>query len=550
MSETGTDTEVSLPPTIDPNDPFSDEYHFGSGIFALPISSELRQFAATESTKLTEFEARKIIARRFDAYTTSGISENVMKRIAEMIAKELPEEDRTDRVIESMDLRPYLQVAISDGRMVNIGAEGGTYTQQALAEVLAGFNASAKTVAEQAAVAEGRTGANAQAVINASQEIDTTAVGIETAARYAQAVALETSGQIRPGTAGATVFNVGGDTNMYDEQLDKPVWSEDDVIAATMLPTTFLDTAIAYEADFNEAAGTPGVVRGGIILETAPPAERIPPDRNDRRRWPAPQPRSENKMLSYGQAASYLNNLTDAEYTDWQSKLATAGYYDQIGSQYVAGDRDDQATAKAWDELLKDAWTGKKGIDVTLVEKAKTAREVKAQRTMARWGTTETSRDAIEAAAMEILGRQLSAEEFGFVRDSISSLQQERSDDLVGVDSMNWYNEETAAQGFDAADVNDRIMREFGGELAVQNAMDVRQKLRDRFDYQADPVVIPGDDYTVPVTPFEPSMVGSAATPRFPTGRAAVPRFPTGRAAVPRFPTGVAAADGAIEGAG
>ena len=103
---------------------------------------------------------------------------------------------------------------------------------------------------------------------------------------------------------------------------------------------------------------------------------------------------------------------------------------------------------------------------------------------MERWGTTESSRDAIEAAAVEILGRNLNAEEFGRVRDTIASLQTNRSDDLAGVDPMNWLNEETATQGWDTNDVNDRIMREFGGELAIQNTQDSLQKIGDAYDYR------------------------------------------------------------------
>lgn len=462
------------------DDPWDDEAHFGASVLALPLSPELTSYAVAGAEKLDMVAAQQRIESIISEGVGSQVERRVMRRISEMIAKGIPEEHRTDRLIDSLDYRPYLQAAIDDGRMVKIGGADGAYTQQALEASMAAINAKNAQLAEDINIQTGTIGTEAQTTIRASQSFTTDEAGLAPSAAYGQAVAQVEGGQLAPGGVTEAVFGTTG----FDETLNRPVWNEDEAIRLTQMPQTVFDTAIAYEADFNEKAGTPGMQRGGIIIETGAEPERIPVNRGPRK-FPQHQPVAQNKVLSYSDAVNYLNTLTEDELADMQEKMAKAGYFDKIGSQYIRGDHDDEATFKAWEQLLMDSWTSKKGIDVTLIEEAKTARQKKQQLSMERWGTTDASRAAIEQAAVEILGRNLDANEFARVRDTIASLQQDRADDLVGVDSMGWYNQERAAQGWDEADVNDRIMREFGGEMAIQNSQDVRQKLKDVYAYSA-----------------------------------------------------------------
>jgi hypothetical protein len=473
-------SDTTTTDTTTTDDPWEDSAHFGSSVLALPISSEVLTYAAAGAEKITVIEAQDRIRDIISAGVESKVERKAMRRIAEMIAKGIPEDQLTDRLIESLDYRPYMQAVINDGRMV-LYDDAGPFTQQAVQASLDAMNATNAQLAEDVNIQSGTIGAEAQRTINASQEFTADEVGLSPSAAYGQAAAKVSGGEMPVTGMGEAVFGSTG----YDDTADRPVWNEDEVIKITTMPSTVFDTAIQYEADFNEAAGTPGVMRGGIILETGAEPPRIPVERDGGRKFPPRQPTATNKKLSYADAIGYLNTLTVDELTEMQSKMAKAGYFDKIGSQYVPGDHDDQATAKAWEQVLLDAWTGKKGVDVVLIDNAKTARENKKKLAMERWGTSDTSRTAIETAALEILGRNLSADEFTRVRDTISSLQMDRADDLVGVDGMGWYNDTRAAQGFDETDVNERIMREFGGELAIQNAQDVRQKLRDTYSYSA-----------------------------------------------------------------
>ena len=313
----------------------------------LPIDQEVRTYASSGGKSVSAEEARSLIRGRFDGIKQDMYSAKFVDAFASLLVESLDAEMMQDTVIKAIDMRPYLAALAADGRLLpgvamdSVAGRRDIY-DRSLESLRQGLDDEAQAIGVEVNIQTGVTGGEAAGNLSQIGEVDETSVGLSPSARYASRVGQVNNNQLPSNQLDEAVFGGSG----YDDVLNAPVWSEASAIAATMLPPTFLEPAIKFEADFNEEAGTPGMVRGGIILETGAPPDRVPPNRNDRRRFPAPSQRPKDKMLSYGQAASYMNSLTDAAYTDMQSKMATAGYYDQLGARYVAGDGSrDKATA-------------------------------------------------------------------------------------------------------------------------------------------------------------------------------------------------------------
>lgn len=426
------------------------------------------QDEALRGERMSAAEARRAIEQQLASGLTDINATGVAPNIARAIVAYLPDEMMYDSVITKMDLRPFLDTALNSG--------WATTRSAARLDAVAGVTRlmeqqqeTAKEIAVDTSVAMGATG-DAEQNVGTTQQYDPTVVGFSPISRVAQVQEAAATGAIAPGTEGQAIFT--GDITFAEEQ--SATFNEEDWRRTIGMPQSVFDQLIDAEIAFNEEMGTPGQMRTGIEM-TAP----VAPNSTGGGGRPI-----RNKVSIHG-ALGYLARLgTPEEVASMQEKMAAAGYFEKVGQDFAWGDPDDEATYNAWQLALLDSYTKNVPLDQLLVMQAADRRKLQQQQMMQTWGEVqaETARAAANQMAREALGRDLDDSEFQAVQTFLTGLQNQRADDLIGVDDTSWRNQQTMAQGYDENDIARGLDTTLAGEMSSSAGWDTAQKVWQAFD--------------------------------------------------------------------
>lgn len=177
-------------------------------------------------------------------------------------------------------------------------------------------------------------------------------------------------------------------------------------------------------------------------------------------------------------ALDWIHTLRDDEVESLQGQLARAGYFERLGMQPELGYVDDDATNQAWKLALNESV--KRGIGVPeLLQQQIDEFAARRRDQMTKFNVTDT-RFAANQMAMEVLGRNLTGDEYNTVRSFLQGLQRDRRDDVLGIDPMTWQREGMdPTVGFDAQDIQQGVERAIGGEADAQASYDTLRRLND-----------------------------------------------------------------------
>lgn len=182
--------------------------------------------------------------------------------------------------------------------------------------------------------------------------------------------------------------------------------------------------------------------------------------------------------MSAVDAMDYLHTLTPAEFAAMQDRLAAAGYFERLGARPERGYQWDEATNNAWRLALQDSL--QRGVAIPqMIQQMTDELATRKQQRMQAFSVKDT-RYAANQMAIEVLGRNLTGDEYDQVRSYLKGLQAERRDDILGRDEMTWQREGMDMDmGFDGQDVQEGVMRAIGGEADAQQSWDTMRRIND-----------------------------------------------------------------------
>lgn len=175
-------------------------------------------------------------------------------------------------------------------------------------------------------------------------------------------------------------------------------------------------------------------------------------------------------------ALDWIHTLRDDEVESLQNQLARAGYFERLGMQPELGYVDDDATNQAWRLALNESV--KRGVGVPeLLQQQIDEFTARRRDQMTKFNVTDT-RLAANQIAMEVLGRNLTGDEFQVVKTFMQNLQNERRDQFASGSNLDWLGEGTNADtGFNEDDYTDAVEQAVGTKAYGDRAFDGLQKL-------------------------------------------------------------------------
>ena len=446
--------------------------------FAYTVTPALKDAATGEP--LSAEAARVALAKQIRALSPAFEGQRSLRhlpwQLAQLIVQGLPADANVngtsggqvdEGIIANLDLRPYLQQIIEKPNRRFLERFRGSTDQemtfdvgdmQALAD---GLNAEADQVAADVAEASGTSVRNVQ---------------------FRQGEA-----GLSPNSRGARALQVGSMGGDVDTAVNA-VWTGADSVASINAPTfdesalrqmidmppSVFDSVVDAEADFNEAVGTPGMMRSGIqISGGAMPSGMT---------LPGGQP-AQRKLSIYA-ARGYLARLKPSEVASMQQKMAKAGYFDRVGSNYLDGDADDEATYKAWEMLLVDSYKTNVPVDKLLTGKARTYRAERQQQVEKMMQPIDTQSLQMQGndAARQLLGRNLSPEEVSELTSHLNKLRIERTGFVTGADDNTTDMGVTTKEGYDEADVAGKMNTMLTPEVGRRNSFDQWQNVNNKLN--------------------------------------------------------------------
>lgn len=364
-------------------------------------------------------------------------------------------------IIKNLDLRPYLQLVREQPNRRFKTEQWGTDDRDAISqgrvnELITALDAEATRVAGAAA-----------AEIGVTSEIgySTSEVGVSPQGRLATVG--QTAGAAQdPVAAAIATLNGGTSAEWENPTFDEGQWRQ----IAGMKQSVF-DQIIDAEIDFNENAGTPGVMRTGIVLDgTGYPTGS------------SGQPVT--RKLSLQGALGWLARQDAETVASMQEKMAAAGYFNQVGQNYIWGDADDEATYNAWQMVLLESYQQNVPVDQILVKKAAEARKIQRQQMLNTWGAPDANRirTAANVMAADAIGRELRDDEFEKLQAYLTNLVEDRADDLTGADDTSWRNEYSISTGYSEDDIAAGLDPLLRPEMGASAGWDTIQKVWSAFD--------------------------------------------------------------------
>ena len=492
----------------------------GASPFTIPLSPEVRKLidlagvvgedGSMLAQKIGRAEAEQLVYSRvyqlFAQNTEQGWSTKIpvfgtpegpgleemwlSAAVADMVVGSLSDEDLVDAALAGIDLRPYLATAaenpefvranahtrdiltasgdpLDDPTLVSAAYEGDDIDVAAVAnQAIEFFNADQVAVITEQREAAGEkplTEAELLAINDFGPDmVGTTPVSKVLANQPTLVTNPDGTQDVQSLTIEEILAGAGDDVLEGPPVLDRATieqWARSGI--------TDLDTIASQEAEaYQNGTLAPGETIYGFDVGQY------------RGGGPRRGPVRAGATMSAVEAIDYLHNMDDATFTAMQDKLARAGYFERIGARPERGYQWDEATNNAWRLALQDSLM--RGVSLPeMVDQMANELTTRKQQRMQAFSIKDT-RIAANQMAMEVLGRNLTGEEYDVVRGFLKNLQNDRRDDVLGIDPMSWQREGMDMDmGFDANDIQQGVERAIGGEADAQASYDTLRRLND-----------------------------------------------------------------------
>ena len=335
----------------------------------LPLSSELT--ANTGGKKQTVDQAAARLEARLDS-VKAGVGG--LASVAMLIAQAIPEANRTDAIINAIDLMPYLQkISDSKGKVYRAETDGVDMPWLTSGYGVTNMN---EVADKYLSVLTGR--ANDIRKVNGLGPVsaaDMGQAGLDVTLKYATIAGMDgaTMADVAnnlptaPNGSNATGGTTGGvpaaapssGGNTSDEYV--PAAAAGTVQQTSFTPESLRNVFRLTGRDLQTVVDSPisngsNVTYGDLPIEfnaTGGTGHVTPRD----------------KAMSAYEALNFLYTMPPAEVRKWEQNMRDAGYYDKVGKQStMSGDAHEDANRVAWNALLTDAALTGTTVDSTLAK--------------------------------------------------------------------------------------------------------------------------------------------------------------------------------------
>lgn len=408
--------------------------------------------------------------------------------VTDLVLQSVPEEYRTETVLSAIDLRPYILAVQSNPEvaLATTDAKGAAqladfpnvYAADIWAELDRVDMAAMGTELEQRYTGREIAAVQAQrgdmplteAEITQMMEVTPEMAGLNATARAGAAVSLGESGlpieqqnQVTTGQLTPEEILAGAGQEMLDPG---PIFSRDEIEQFVRQGTV---TVEGMASDMMEAEVSGGTLAFDYGMRNVDVVNR--------------GPNTVSSTMSVIDAIDYPNSLDDATFALLQDKLAKAGYFTRLGLQPERGYQFDDATHQAWRLALNDSV--KRGVTVPqLLGQQEMEWQQRSQERMRRFSVTDT-RMAANTMAQEVLGRNLTGDEYNVVRGFLQNIQTERRGQLASgqTNDMSWLNDNMDLEvGFGEDDVAQAVDKAVGDDVEAYAGGQAMQALNGFFD--------------------------------------------------------------------
>jgi hypothetical protein len=343
----------------------------------------------------------------------AGVNDNdFADSIAYSIVTALPEEMRTAEVLNSMDLRPWLDAMKSQSDAAVKVKESMSQDDHfvwkpeaydAAIQAITEFETGEISNLQQGTELSDEQRAKLQAEIT---QWKPGVVGLNVSGRAmveGETVALQAVGQVP--------FNPQSLEAPIDGDIGFPV---EDLRALVQGGMMTLDQLVEQEGLIaDELGGGMFPVDTGIGVSAQP----------------------KTKVLSALDALNYLTKLPEDEVRKMQQKLVASGYYDRVGEIAIEyGDPYDPATMKAWQAMLTDSVRMNKPVTKLIADEARTYRTKIREQRLGTLQDIDTEYVDVVANdfARSYMGRGLTKMELDGVKQYLDGLRTERAGFIAG----------------------------------------------------------------------------------------------------------------------
>jgi hypothetical protein len=408
--------------------------------------------------------------------------------VTALVLQSVPEEYRTPTVLSSIDLRPYIlavqsnpEVAIATTDASRIGALANfpnVYADELDNEIVnvdmaaLGIELESRYTGREIAAVQAERGDMplTEAEITQMMEVTPEMAGLNAAARSGAADALGEAGaditqqnQVTTGQLTPEEILAGAGQDVFDPG---PIFSREEIEQYVRQGAV---TVEGMAEDMIQAEVTGGTLAFDYDMRNVDIVNR--------------GPNTVSSTMSVIDAIDYPNTLDDSTFTLLQDRLARAGYFTRLGLQPERGYQFDDATHQAWRLALNDSV--KRGVTVPqLLGQQETEWQTRSQERMRRFSVTDT-RLAANTMAQEVLGRNLSGDEYNVVRGFLQSMQNQRRTQLGSgnTDNLGWLNENMDLEvGFGENDIAQAVDKAVATDVEAYAGGQAIQALNGFFD--------------------------------------------------------------------
>jgi hypothetical protein len=377
------------------------------------------------------------------------LKEAVAEQIAKMVAEGIPEDMLSPGAARDIDLRPYLQVIVERESEDAIG-------HSKAAELLQEQQDRIAEKVQESALAMGYTPEQTTEILSRVLDFESGVAGPSPTAVFdLEETNIENAPQVQIGTDDNGNPIMGPDPGVQSDNFMDYVHQEEENGTTVAVPAAEAwQTAMNTGSDITQLVdaqlqGDPTV---DVAITMQGPYTRV--------------------KLTPVKAVNYLNDLNEEQLVALQKQMQDAGYFEGIGSDGVQakptfGNNWDGPTKMAWLRVLTDSVARDVPVDILLGQEKRRRQE--AANPTDRFGLFQPTqaRKAANAMAIELVGRELTPQEFHQVATMMQSLRTQRADDIGGRDDLAWQADATMG-GFGEADISEAVKDTVGAEAEIE----------------------------------------------------------------------------------
>lgn len=434
-------------------------------------AADMRRYIATQ---LIEAFDREGIAAKDSHSRKTEIVARQAREIADEIVAWMPRGAMYASVVENLDLRPFVATwGAGDG----VDSDRAVFSDEGVQALQGEIRRAYELSSENNAVNQRLGSDELAAAVEQQSSFQTSMVGMSPAR-----VVTQVDQQLDSAVASGQLSVEEAQQQLYD---DDPLAAFDADPGQTIsFPLEDFRRSLRVGSIENimdlasrEADWISAQLDAGAAVD--PTTSFVPVDLGMRAR-PTPnvpgEMRPQPTRLNAVDAMDYLSQITDGEVEALQRSLARAGYMqNNQGLTYEPGDQMDPLTMAAWQRALYDSARENVPLPKLLVDRA--AAEDQRRAEQAAIDDETMFRNGVNGMVRDVLGRELSFQEYQEVRSYITELAQTRAQQVPGQDRRGWEGTTYDNELYGEADVEQAVIEQIGGQAASSASWNAGQKL-------------------------------------------------------------------------